>query len=80
MQSAAMSEPVPVAAAKTTPPAQTYRKPVAEKTAAAKKEEKAEQMSLEPANRGRFEKSEPTIVDGQDLDVPTFLRKNVKVK
>ena len=80
MQPAAKSEPVPVAAVKTTPPAQTYRKPVAEKTAAAKKEEKAEQMSLEPANRGRFEKSEPTIVDGQDLDVPTFLRKNVKVK
>jgi hypothetical protein len=27
-----------------------------------------------------FEKSEPNIVDGQDLDVPTFLRKNLKVK
>lgn len=45
---------------------------------AAKKEEKAEQMTLEPANRGRFEKSEPTIVDGEDLDVPTFLRKNAR--
>jgi cell division protein FtsZ len=43
-----------------------------------KKEERAEQMTLEPANRGRFEKSEPTIVDGEDLDVPTFLRKNVR--
>ena len=80
MQPAAKAEPAPVAAVRIAPPAQTYRKPVAEKTAAAKKEEKAEQMSLEPANRGRFEKSEPTIVDGQDLDVPTFLRKNVKVK
>ena len=47
---------------------------------AEKKEEKAEQMQLEPANRGRFEKAEPTIVDGQDLDVPTFLRKNRKLK
>jgi cell division protein FtsZ len=47
-------------------------------TAPAKKEEKAEQMTLEPANRGRFEKSEPTIVDGEDLDVPTFLRKNAR--
>jgi cell division protein FtsZ len=65
---------------KTAPAAQVSRKPAAEKTAAAKKEEKAEQMTLEPANRGRFEKSEPTIVDGQDLDVPTFLRKNLKVK
>ena len=44
-------------------------------SAAAKKEERAEQMTLEPANRGRFEKSEPTIVDGEDLDVPTFMRK-----
>ncbi|MEQ1853141.1 MAG: cell division protein FtsZ [Chthoniobacteraceae bacterium] len=61
---------------------QPARKTVPDKAAAAaaKKEEKAEQMTLEPANRGRFEKSEPTIVDGQDLDVPTFLRKNLKVK
>ena len=74
--------PAPAAPVKTAPApvAQTYRKAPVEKTAAAKKEEKAEQMTLEPANRGRFEKSEPTIVDGQDLDVPTFLRKNLKLK
>jgi cell division protein FtsZ len=41
---------------------------------------KQEQMQFEPVTRGRFEKSEPTIVDGQDLDVPTFLRRNVKVR
>jgi cell division protein FtsZ len=34
----------------------------------------------EPTVRGRFDKSEPTIVDGEDLDVPTFMRKNMKVK
>ena len=73
-------EPIAPAKVAPAPIAQTYRKPVPEKTAAAKKEEKAEQMTLEPANRGRFEKSEPTIVDGQDLDVPTFLRKNLKLK
>jgi cell division protein FtsZ len=39
-----------------------------------------EQMQFEPVTRGRFEKSEPTIVDGQDLDVPTFLRRNLKVR
>ena len=44
------------------------------------REEKQEQMTFEPVNRGRFEKSEPTIVDGQDLDVPTFLRRNLKLK
>jgi cell division protein FtsZ len=37
-------------------------------------------MQFEPVTRGRFEKSEPTIVDGQDLDVPTFLRRNIKAK
>jgi cell division protein FtsZ len=44
-----------------------------------KKEEKQETLQFEPVTRGRFEKSEPTIVDGQDLDVPTFLRRNMKV-
>jgi cell division protein FtsZ len=51
-------------------------KPVAEK----KPQAKQEMMQFEPVTRGRFEKSEPTIVEGQDLDVPTFLRKNVRVK
>jgi len=41
---------------------------------------KQEMMQFESVTRGRFEKSEPTIVEGQDLDVPTFLRKNIKVK
>jgi cell division protein FtsZ len=51
-------------------------KPVMEKKPLAKQEV----MQFEPVTRGRFEKSEPTIVEGQDLDVPTFLRKNVRVK
>ncbi len=74
-------EPAPAPAVTRPAHATTTRRLPAEKAPApAKKEEKAEQLALEPANRGRFEKSEPTIVDGQDLDVPTFLRKNVKVK
>jgi cell division protein FtsZ len=48
----------------------------AEKPALAKQEV----LQFEPVTRGRFEKSEPTIVEGQDLDVPTFLRKNIRVK
>ncbi len=47
---------------------------------AAAREPKAEQMQFEPVNRGRFEKSEPTIIDGQDLDVPTFLRRNARLR
>jgi len=39
-----------------------------------------EVMQFEPVTRGRFEKSEPTIVDGQDLDVPTYLRRRVKLR
>jgi cell division protein FtsZ len=41
---------------------------------------KQEVLQFEAVTRGRFEKSEPTIVEGQDLDVPTFLRKNFRVK
>jgi cell division protein FtsZ len=39
-----------------------------------------ETLKFEPVTRGRFEKSEPTIVDGQDLDVPTFMRRNIRIR
>jgi cell division protein FtsZ len=48
------------------------------RTAATTAREKQEQMMLEPVNRGRFEKSEPTIIDGQNLDIPTFMRRTVR--
>jgi cell division protein FtsZ len=51
-------------------------KPSGEKSAQAKQEV----LQFEPVTRGRFEKSEPTIVEGEDLDIPTYLRKNVRVK
>lgn len=51
-------------------------KPAKEKIVHAKQEV----LQFEPVTRGRFEKSEPTIVEGQDLDVPTYLRRNVRVK
>ncbi len=41
---------------------------------------KQEVLQFEPVTRGRFEKSEPTIIEGEDLDVPTYLRKRIKVK
>lgn len=58
------------------------KKPVIEKEPKPQKyaQAKQEMMQFEPVTRGRFEKSEPTIVEGQDLDVPTFLRKNIRVK
>ncbi len=35
------------------------------------------QLPLEIVSKGRFEKSEPTIHKGQDLDVPTYIRRGV---
>jgi cell division protein FtsZ len=67
------------------PPVSTVRKkpapPKEEKTSTEKSTQpKQEVLQFEPVNRGRFEKSEPTIVEGEDLDVPTYLRKKIKVK
>ena len=36
-------------------------------------------LDLGSYQRGRFDKSEPTIVAGQDLDIPTFIRKGIKL-
>ena len=55
--------------------------PLAAASAAAATRPMPAEVSLsENAIRGRFDKSEPTIVDGEDLDVPTFMRKNLKVR
>jgi cell division protein FtsZ len=34
-------------------------------------------LPLEIVSKGRFEKSEPTIYQGEDLDVPTYIRRGV---
>ncbi len=67
--------PAPVARRKTGAAPKEGKGPSEKKVQA-----KQEVLQFEPVTRGRFEKSEPTIVEGQDLDVPTFLRKNVRVK
>jgi cell division protein FtsZ len=35
------------------------------------------ELPLEIVFKGRFEKSEPTIRRGEDLDVPTYIRRGV---
>lgn len=35
------------------------------------------QLPLEIVSKGRFEKSEPTIYRGEDLDVPTYIRRGI---
>ena len=36
-----------------------------------------QQLPLVPISKGRFDKGEPNLHDGDDLDVPTFLRRNM---
>lgn len=38
-----------------------------------------EKLKLDPSGRGRFKGVEPTLFEGEDLDVPTFLRKGIKL-
>ena len=36
-------------------------------------------LSVGPTGRGRFKNAEPTIWNGEDLDIPTFIRKNLNL-
>ncbi|MBR1921914.1 MAG: hypothetical protein IJ829_07950, partial [Kiritimatiellae bacterium] len=36
-------------------------------------------LGVGPQGRGRFNSAEPTIWNGNDLDVPTFLRRNISL-
>ncbi len=38
---------------------------------------KQEQLPLEIVSKGRFDKSEPTVRNGEDLDTPTFIRRGM---
>jgi hypothetical protein len=85
-QQSAVEQPMPVK--KVPPPPRIIipkQKPVAKEAKEpkppqlSKVQAKQEVLQFEPVTRGRFEKSEPTIVEGQDLDVPTFLRRNFRV-
>jgi cell division protein FtsZ len=39
-----------------------------------------EELPLDQAMRGRFKDLDPTMVDGQDLDIPTFIRMRLRLK
>jgi len=79
VESSIPDEPEPAITAppeKSVPPRKEQKAPVEKSTTPPKQEV----LQFEPVTRGRFEKSEPTIIEGEDLDVPTYLRKNIKVK
>lgn len=42
-----------------------------------KRKVKQQELGLQSVSKGRFEKSEPTLHHGEDLDVPTFMRRNL---
>jgi len=39
---------------------------------------KQNELLFEGGSRGRFSNTEPTLIDGDDLDIPPFLRKKKK--
>ena len=41
---------------------------------------KQQELQLQTISKGRFEKSEPTLYGGEDLDVPAFIRRNLPLK
>lgn len=57
------------------PAVEDEQKPGASK----KKRPKQSRLSLQPKGKGFFNEIEPTFFDGEDLDVPTFQRKNIKL-
>ncbi len=79
--SPSLQSPPPRPAAPAPLPPQPAKKPLPQPAPAPKPappKVKQETLQFEPIARGRFEKIEPTIVEGEDLDVPTFLRLKVK--
>ncbi|MBP7951468.1 MAG: hypothetical protein KA004_17635 [Verrucomicrobiales bacterium] len=70
-----MAEPPhkPVASASPFKPAAP---PPSGKPHAANAQQQTFDERLQNGNRGRFEKTEPTVEEGEDLDVPSFLRRN----
>ena len=62
-----------------TPTLSGHREPVLPRARATRKHTKPvqTQLPLTIVSKGRFDKSEPTIHQGEDLDVPTYLRRGV---
>ncbi|OGV65262.1 MAG: hypothetical protein A2283_05600 [Lentisphaerae bacterium RIFOXYA12_FULL_48_11] len=37
-------------------------------------------LKLEPTGKGRFKDVEPTVLDGEDFDIPTFVRRGIAIE
>lgn len=73
--SARFNAPAPVTTPEAT--AQLLHKNGASKTRKIAGNAKQQTLNLEIVSKGRFEKSEPTIHRGEDLDVPTYIRRGM---
>ncbi|MEM7012801.1 MAG: hypothetical protein AAF585_15100 [Verrucomicrobiota bacterium] len=70
---AAELEPVPAPVAEE--PREEFDVSLSENSGVPKKATDQQMLDFDSPSRGRFDKGEPTIVDGEDMDVPTYLRK-----
>jgi len=61
-------------------PASPRGKAKSARRTAASGDQTQEMLPLDEAMRGRFKDTGPTMVDGQDLDVPTFIRLRIRLK
>ncbi len=68
-------EEAPVQSGAETPPEFSGAAPASSEGGERKPPSHQGMLPLDPVAKGRFAKTEPTIVDGEDMDVPTFLRK-----
>jgi len=71
-----ISRPIPPRPLPLSQPAALEIKPPTGK----KESPKQESLPLEGVSRGRFEKSEPTLYNGEDLDLPTYIRRGISLK
>jgi cell division protein FtsZ len=42
--------------------------------------QRQQKLTLEASGRGRFKGVHPTVLDGEDLDVPTFMRRHIRIE
>lgn len=76
-------EEAEAAAAEAVPPDTKPSKAASRSRDGGKKQETGEQqgeLPLDQAMRGRFKGLDPTMVDGEDLDIPTFIRMRIRLK
>ncbi len=62
------------------PDAEKTKKPVKKGGKKVSTGQTQEELPLDQAMRGRFKDLDPTMVDGQDLDIPAFIRMRIRLK